>query len=120
MPEKRCGHFALEVEEVPVVAAAIVLRVPIRRCALAERMIAIISQTNEGMAVARKLIFTASSLESVQRLEGQTESPIQIDPDKIRVAFGPDLEAIHPAECTIQRCLESCTPSYRMLLEQFG
>jgi hypothetical protein len=120
MSDNRCSHFSLEVEELPVTNTPIVLRVPIRRCALAERMIAVISRTGDGRAVARKLtIATSTRTTEESRIEEALESA-DVEVGVIRVAFGPDLEAIHPAECTVQRCRESCTPSYRMLLNQFG
>src|SRR5438477_8917165 len=47
MSTSLCGHFSLEVELLPVTHTSVVLRVPIRRCALAERMISIIRQDEE-------------------------------------------------------------------------
>lgn len=119
MESNRCGHFSIEVEMLPVSNTTLVLRVPIRRCALAERMIYIIAGTEEGREVARKLIITASNL-TAHMETGQAQEAAAIQAEMIRVAFGPDLEAIHASECTVQRCQESCTPSYRLLLHQFG
>lgn len=118
METKRCGHFSIEVELLPIAEGAVVLRVPIRRCALAERMIALISETEAGREVARKLTI-ATHARSENRQESAQER-LRLDAEMIRVAFGPDLEAIHPGECTIQRCQESCTPSYKLLLSHFG
>jgi hypothetical protein len=112
MQTNRCGHFSLETEILPVLHTAVVLRVPIRRCALAEQMIAVISQNEEGWAVARKLTIATSNLENSDSEDAA--------PPKLRVAFGPDLEAIHSAECTVERCQQSCTPGYRLMLRQFG
>lgn len=115
MQNSRCGNFSIEVEEIYVTGAPVVLRVPIRRCALAERMIEQISETKKGRQVARKLtIPVPDAAESPSRAAGAGQKP------SIRAAFGPDLEAIHPNECTVQRCRESCTPSYRSILLQFG
>jgi len=108
MPTNRCGHFSLEVEEVSVPLAAVVVRVPIRRCALAEHMIGILAHSDEGNQIAQKLQIAAS------RRDADTYG------EQVRVAFGPDLDVIHATECTVQRCQESCTPSYRLLLQQFG
>jgi len=112
MSGTRCGHFSLEIEELRLPNTYVPLRVPIRRCALAEHMVMILSRSEEGRAVATKLTIAASreALDSVG---------VQI-PETIRVAFGPDLEAIHAPECTGLRCQESCTPSYRLLLLEFG
>lgn len=109
MQYSRCGHFTLEVEELFVSGAAVMMRVPIRRCALAERMIALISQTEKGRDVARKL-----------RIEQQGSTGQEEAATLVRAAFGPDLEAIHSSECTANRCLESCTPSYKAILLQFA
>lgn len=111
MPGNRCGHFSLDVEELRLPHTYIPLRVPIRRCALAEHMVVILSRSEEGRAVAAKLTIAASR-------ENVTAG--QQDPQAVRVAFGPDLEAIHSPECTVLRCQESCTPSYRLLLLEFG
>ncbi|HZT40817.1 MAG TPA: hypothetical protein VFA07_01445 [Chthonomonadaceae bacterium] len=119
METKRCGHFSIEVEMLTIAEGTVILRVPIRRCALAERMIAVISETEAGREVARKLTFTASPAHSESRQEAAQKID-RIEAEMVRVAFGPDLEAIHPGECTVQRCQESCTPSYKMLLGHFG
>ena len=112
MSGTRCGHFSLEIEELRLPHTYVPLRVPIRRCALAEQMVVILSRSEEGRTVATKLTIAASreTLDS-----GGVQSP-----ETIRVAFGPDLEAIHAPECTSLRCQESCTPSYRLLLLEFG
>jgi hypothetical protein len=110
MPTNLCGHFSLEIELLPVTHTSVVLRVPIRRCALAEHMVALISQRDEGQVIARKLSIA----------EAPSANSTEPDRNSIRVAFGPDLEAIHRPECTSQRCQESCTPSYRALVRQFG
>src|SRR5579859_2599750 len=120
MATNRCGHFSIEVEMLPIAEGAIVLRVPIRRCALAERMIAVISETEAGREVARKLTITGVPYAQSANRQETAQEMAPIDAERIRVAFGPDLEAIHPGECTIQRCQESCTPSYKLLLSHFG
>ena len=112
MSGNRCGHFSLEIEELRLPHTYIPLRVPIRRCALAEHMVMILSRSEEGRTVATKLTIAASR-ETLADNEAQ-------DAQTIRVAFGPDLEAIHAPECSVLRCQESCTPSYRLLLLEFG
>ena len=87
----------------------VVLRVPVRRCALAERMIAILSRTDEGREVAAKIQLMESS--SAENQGSQL---------RYRAAFGPDLEAINRVECTTERCQESCTPGYRQVLRHFA
>ncbi len=115
----RCGQFSLDVEIVLVQGTPVTLRVPVRRCALAERMIALISKTPEGRVVARKLTLDASSRQFLDDVpEGAGE--IEIDASVVRAGFGPDLDVIHSAECTVQRCQESCTPHFKLILQQFG
>lgn len=98
-----CGHFSTEVELLSVQHTGVILRVPVRRCALAEHMIGILSRTEEGQDVAAKI-----------QLLGSSSEP------RIRAAFGPDLEVINRAECTTTRCQVSCTPGYRQVLLHFG
>jgi hypothetical protein len=117
MVYQRCGNFSIEVEEVHVTGSPVVLRVPVRRCSLAERMIALLSETDQGRDVAHKLIIDISN--QTAEPDAATE-PVRTDRTAIRTAFGPDLEAINSADCTIERCRESCTPSYRTILLQFG
>ena len=112
MSGNRCGHFSLEIEELRLPHTYIPLRVPIRRCALAEHMVMILARSEEGRTVAAKLAVASSR----EMLAGGDEQ----NTHTIRVAFGPDLEAIHAPECTVLRCQESCTPSYRLLLLEFG
>jgi hypothetical protein len=126
----RCKHFSVEVEEIYVSGAPVMLRVPIRRCALAERMIGYIAKTARGRSVALKLRIASRQNEAhaaaygvdLNRSESgvaSSEMQAEFEEETIRAAFGPDLEAIHHLECTAQRCKESCTPSYRWLLEHF-
>ena len=112
MPGHRCAHFSLEIEELRLPHTYIPLRVPIRRCALAEHMVVLLSRSEAGRTVAGKLA-VAASRDRLNEDEAQQQATI-------RVAFGPDLEAIHAPECTVLRCQESCTPSYRLLLLEFG
>lgn len=121
MQSNRCGHYSPEAELIVVSGAPLVIRIPVRRCLLAEQMLAQIAQTDAGLAVARKLSIASAA-----------PSPAQGDPGAnpnadaeglshpIRAALGPDLEPIQHAECLVSRCLESCTPGYRAMLEQFG
>ncbi len=112
MSGNRCAHFSLEIEELRLPHTYNPLRVPIRRCALAEHMVLLLARSEEGRPVATKLAVAASR----ETLIGEATQ----DTKSIRVAFGPDLEAIHAPECTVSRCQESCTPSYRLLLLEFG
>ncbi len=109
MPTNCCGHFSADVELISLPHTPVVLRVPVRRCALAERMIAIVSRTEDGRAVAEKIQIMQSSRSNA---EGE-----QLE---IRAAFGPDLDAITRADCTPARCQESCTPGFRQVVRYFG
>ena len=111
MQTRTCGHFSTEVELILLQHTPVVLRVPVRRCALAERMIAILSKTEEGREVASK----------IQLMESECQPGSDRNPHgKFRAAFGPDLEAINRVECTSERCHQSCTPGYRQVLANFG
>ncbi|MCW3099111.1 MAG: hypothetical protein JWL77_4729 [Chthonomonadaceae bacterium] len=112
MSGNRCAHFSLEIEELRLPHTYIPLRVPIRRCAFSEYMVMLLSRSDEGRAVATRLTVAASR---AHLANGEMQ-----DQQTVRVAFGPDLEAIHAPECTVLRCQESCTPSYRLLLLEFG
>ena len=109
MPTNLCGHFSTAVELITLQHNPVVLRVPVRRCALAERMIAMLARTEDGREVAAKIQILESS--KATGPEPQT---------RFRAAFGPDLDAISRLECTTERCQESCTPGYRQVLSQFG
>lgn len=109
MQTKPCAHFSTEVELISLQHTPVVLRVPVRRCALAERMIAILSRTTEGREVASKIqLMETSSHEGAGPQTGYL------------AAFGPDLEAINRVECIAPRCRASCTPGYRQILQHFG
>lgn len=112
MSEHRCGHFSLEYEGIPAPATEMPLYVPIRRCALAENMVSLLLGSEAGRAAAEKLMIASAR----KGLGSQKEERRQ----DIRVAFGPDLEAIHAEGCNEGRCQESCTPHYRRLLAEFG
>ena len=107
-----CGHFSAEVELVSVQHSPVVLRVPVRRCALAERMIAAISRTDAGREVAEKIQILGS--------HHSGDAGSQVVEDNIRAAFGPDLEPISRPECSVARCQQSCTPGYKQVLVHFG
>ena len=109
MPTKPCGHFSAEVELIVIPNVSVVLRVPVRRCALAEQMIAMLYRTDDGREVGAKI----QILESISTAHTSPQS-------RFRAAFGPDLEAINRAECTAERCRESCTVGYRQVLRHFG
>jgi 1,6-anhydro-N-acetylmuramate kinase len=112
MDTVRCKYFSIEVEEIHVPDATVVLRLPVRRCGMAERMIGFISGTEAGAAAALKL--------RIDHLTGNSASDAApATPEQIRAAFGPDLEPIHQAECTVRRCRESCTLHYQTILRHF-
>ena len=121
MPGSHCGHFSLDIEQIYVQGVPVIVRLPIRRCRLAEHMVSVIATTQAGREVARKLTISTTTLDNVggEVYMIPTGDDLPMD-STIRVAFGPDLEAIHGVECTPERCRESCTPCYKMLLAQFG
>ncbi len=95
--------------------AGVELRVPIRRCLLGEQMARLLMQTEAGRAVcSRLLINSPESREAPELRESEDEA------NPIRMAYGPDLEPIHPLECLLDRCIESCSPSYKAMLQEFG
>ncbi len=121
MESIRCGHYSPEAELIVVSGAPLVIRIPVRRCLLAEQMLAQIAQTDAGLVVARKLSIASATPPSAH---DDPDADISTNTEglshPIRAALGPDLEPIHHAECLVSRCLESCTPGYRAMLEQFG
>ena len=117
MQINRCGHFRVEAQSLSVSEAGITLRVPVRRCLLAERMIRHLATSEEGREIARKLSIASASGHLSPVPASSEISPLD---DAVRAAFGPDLEAIHALECTVERCQESCTPGYQSFLRHFG
>ena len=108
--ERRCPRFVVESDILLVSGAGVELRVPIRRCLLGEQMTQRLLTVEAGREIAHRLLINGPSADS-------TGSEIA---QEIRVAFGPDLEPIHAGECTVQRCVESCSPAYKEMLQQFG
>ncbi len=119
MARSQCGHFSLEVQELPLSGVPVVLRVPIRRCKLAERMVALLATQEAGHEVVRKIVISESLKTGGTGQHDKAELE-NLNIEALRVAFGPDLEAIHPHECTAQRCQDSCTPGFQALLRNFG
>ena len=112
---ERCPRLKIESEVILVSGAGVELRVPIRRCLLGEQMVRLLMQTEAGRAVcSRLLINSPETLEAPSLRESENEAR------PVRVAYGPDLEPIHPLECQIDRCVESCSPSYKAMLLEFG
>lgn len=112
---ERCPRLKIESEIVLVSGAGVELRVPIRRCLLGEQMVRLLMQSVEGRAVSSRLLINSpKTLEAPSLREGANDTM------PIRVAYGPDLEPIHPLECLIDRCIESCSPSYKAMLIEFG
>ena len=117
MQSNRCRHYQLETQLIAVPGAPVLLTIPVRRCHLAEHMIARLASVENSADIARKLRFpfTVTS-------DTKLEAPSNVFPQDTahRAAFGPDLEPIHSEDCIVQRCIGSCTPGYVALLEQFG
>ena len=95
--------------------AGVELRVPIRRCLLGEQMARLLMQTAEGRLVCTRLL-----INSPEVLEAPSLQEEENEERPVRVAYGPDLEPIHPKECAIDRCIESCSPSYKAMLLEFN
>ena len=111
----RCTQLKIESEIVVVSGAGVELRVPIRRCLLGEQMARLLMQTEGGQLVCAHLLINSPMTRTTPGL-GEAENENR----SVRVAYGPDLEPIHPLECTIDRCMESCSPSYKTILLEFG
>lgn len=95
---KRCPHYQIYSERLDSEGPPSYLA--IRHCLLAERLIRILRQTQDGALLAGKLI--------IRTTEGKT------------FAFaGPDLEAVTQLTCTVERCEMRCTPAYAQNLEHF-
>jgi hypothetical protein len=95
---KRCPHYQLSSEPLEMEGPASYLAV--RRCLLTERMIGLLRQSQEGAALADKLVVNVANTRSF--------------------AFvGPDLEAVTQQSCAVHRCEESCTPGYAQHLALF-
>jgi hypothetical protein len=86
-------------EEIPLRATSALL--PIRRCLLAEKMVALLQPVPEAESVVRALIDDAGA-----------RPPHSL--------YGPDLDTVEHWKCTADRCMTSCSPSYRSILERFG
>lgn len=103
----QCSHYALEIEDVAVPAVDVVIQIPIRRCALAERLVMRLEREGAAAELRAYVVLAMHSAPAAQ-------------PAPLRVALGPDLEPITRGECTASRCAESCTPGYHHLLAQYG
>ena len=117
MQSNRCRHYQLETELIAVPGAPVMLRIPVRRCHLAEHMLERLATTEQGAEIGRKLMFPTPSV-SPHSMNNPDDVPS--NGLLIRAVFGPDLEPIHHDDCLAERCLASCTPSYVFLMEQFG
>lgn len=100
-----CAHYSLEVETIVVPTTGVEIHIPVRRCALSERLV-VVFQRSDAAADLRSYMLLAA--------------PAGAGPAEIRVALGPDLEPIERRECTVERCRESCTPGYRDLLAHYA
>lgn len=112
MSGNSCGHFSIEIEQLPVPFSEAPLHVPVHRCRLAERMVIILARSEESRKVALKLVSASS--------QALLSDGKDIPPEQVVAAFGPDLEAIHAPDCTTERCRLHCAPGYRRLLRDFG
>ena len=117
MQSNRCRHYQLETEYIPVPGVPVMLGIPVRRCHLAEHMIERLAASDNGVDIARKLMFPAALASEAGATPRNNALPENL---LIRAAFGPDLEPIHHEDCIVQRCVGSCTPGYIALLEQVG
>src|SRR5579871_1042658 len=91
--EHRCPYFSLSAGTLPVPGDAVVLHVPICRCALTEVLVARMSEYPAGELLA-------------SYLQGP---PLE---DQPRPIIGSDLELISPLACTAERCTERCIPGF--------
>ena len=108
--ERRCPRFVVESDVLLVSGVGVELRVPVRRCLLSEQMTRRLLTVEAGRDVAYRLLINGPS----------AANAANVVHEEIRVAFGPDLEAIQASECTVLRCVESCSPAYKEMLQQFG
>lgn len=99
MDAPTCPHFQTRMEEVPRHAGSTVL--PIRRCLLSERMVALL----RPVPAAQTVVWTVA-------LDPTEEPPVCLN--------GPDFDTIEHARCTVERCEVSCSLRYRALLARFG
>ena len=114
-----CPRLKIESETLIVSGAGVEMRVPIRRCLLGERMVHLLLQTEAGQNTASRILINGPLETPLERNVAQ--APLEPTPEAaIRVAFGPDLEPIHPLDCTRDRCVASCSPSYEAILVEFG
>ena len=95
---KRCPHYQLYSEPLGLEGPASYLA--IRRCLLAERLVTMLRQSEEGNQLADKLVVLASNGKSF-------------------AIIGPDLEAVTQRACTQSRCDAQCTPAYTQHLDRF-
>ena len=94
-----CPHFQTRIEKLPFEHTTALL--PIRRCLLAERMVRLIRNKPEAATVVGTLLRDTDS-----------EVPYCI--------CGPDLDTIEHGKCVRTRCEGSCTPAYRVMLEDLA
>ncbi len=95
---KRCRHFQIYSEPLDLEGPPAYLA--IRRCLLAERLIALLRQSPDGGKLAVKMMVNTTNGNSF--------------------AFvGPDLDAVTQHACTVRRCDERCTPAYKQHLDHF-
>ncbi len=95
---ERCPHFQTRIEKLPYELTIALL--PVRRCLLAERMVALIRPKPDSQEVVRTLV-----------VDPGEEVP--------HCLYGPDLDVIEHSKCTRARCEESCSPAYVEILSGF-
>lgn len=98
-PPLSCPQFQTHMEEVPLRDGKAM--VPIRRCLLSERMVEKLLPVPEAGDMVRAVVLNPG------------EEPV-------RCSHGPDMDIIEHSRCTADRCMTSCSPSYRAILSQFG
>jgi hypothetical protein len=108
----RCNYFSLETEEIKAVEGGAAIKVPVRRCLLAEQMATLLSKTPEGRRVLEHM--------ALPQGQGGSTRDVSLDIARLRVAFGPDLQAVMPQVCTVDRCMASCSPGFKELLVYYG
>lgn len=97
--KRSCPHYEsmaepLEIGESPAY-------ISVRRCMLTERMIVDLKSDPNGLAMAEKLTILGTN--------------------GVEYAFiGPDLNAVTPDTCNVDRCLNRCSVGYRQTLTRFG
>ncbi len=92
-------HFQTRIEKLPYELTTALL--PVRRCLLAERMIALVRTKPGSDEIVRTFVLDASE-------------PVP------HCLYGPDLDVIEHGRCAHERCEKSCYVAYTEMLAGFG